>query len=211
MTPHGHFGATWEQVDNTHLQSPYSSEEVPGAAPLPGHASLNPGGKVSPILPNGYEVCDSEGDNCASGKGGLIPDPVLDGEFLPLNPAITNVVRQVEIPEEVQEVNAEWRALLAERESVWFYYQMIGTQNSNYEDGNPNLGPGVRGAQVSSTNNLINTTLESYTQKGWSCALCHQNAFPLGVTLPLPPFSKAYEPLRTISFLLQNARGNRDK
>jgi hypothetical protein len=31
------------------------------------------------------------------------------------------------------------------------------------------------------------------------------------VILPLPPFSKAYEPLRTISFLLQNARGNRDK
>lgn len=67
------------------------------------------------------------------------------------------------------------------------------------------------GAQASSTNNLINAALESYTQKGWSCALCHQNAFPLGVSYPLPPIQQEYEDLRTISFVLQNAQNFQKK
>jgi hypothetical protein len=71
--------------------------------------------------------------------------------------------------------------------------------------------PGVVGAQASSTNNLINATLESYTQEGWSCGRCHQNAFPLGVSLPLPPIQQEYDVLRTISFVLQNARSHRSQ
>ena len=35
-----------------------------------------------------------------------------------------------------------------------------------------------------------------------------QGNLPLGVGLPLPPFSKEYEALRTISFLLQGAVNN---
>jgi hypothetical protein len=59
------------------------------------------------------------------------------------------------------------------KESVWFYYQLIGTQNPNLNDKpNGHLGPGVIGAQASNVQNLINTTLESYTQKGVQlCAL----------------------------------------
>lgn len=212
VTPNaGHIGATFEQVDNTRLQAAYSSQDVEGAAGLPTHASLNPGGQVSPIYPNGYEVCDFQGNNCqsgiAAGQPGGVPTPIRDGEVLLNNPEITNVVRQVAIDEDVQEVNAEWREKL--KGSVWFYYQMIGAQNANIDEPNSNLGPGVRGAQVSSTNHLINTTLESYTQtNGWSCALCHQNATPLGVSLPLPPFGEAWDALHTISFLLQNAQTN---
>jgi hypothetical protein len=208
VTPFGHIGTTFEQVDNTALQRAYSGHDVSGAAPLPPHASLNPGGETSPDYPNGYAVCNSLGIECKSGVGGEIPAALKDGDPLPRSRPITNVVRQVPIPDAVQEVNAEWRDKL--RGSVWFYYQMIGTQNPNVDTPNFDLGPGVRGAQVSNTTNLINTALESYTQKGWSCALCHQNAAPLGVSLPLPPFGKAWDPLHTISFLLQNAQTNKD-
>jgi hypothetical protein len=204
VTAFGHIGTTFEQVDNTNLQREYSSREVPGAADLPPHASLNPGKNAD--YPNGYEICNSKGNNCKAGIGGNLPDPLMDKAPVPLNPEITNISRQVPISPAVQEVNAEWRKAL--EGTVWFYYQMIDAQNANIDTPNPNLGPGVRGAQVSSTNNLINTALESYTQKGWSCALCHQNAFPKGVTLPLPSFGPAYDPLHTISFLLQNAKSD---
>jgi hypothetical protein len=206
VTANGHIGGTFEQVDNTRLQRAYSSAAVAGAAGLPDHASLNPGGRTSPDSPNGYEVCDSAGNNCVSGVGGIVPKPIQDGDVLPADPQISNIIRQIPIPADVQKRNAAWRKKL--KGSVWFYYQMIGTQNANVDEPNPNLGPGVRGAQVSNTNNLINTTLESYTQAGWNCAQCHLNAFPLGVTLPLPPFEDAYEPLHLISFLLQTARSS---
>ncbi len=207
FTQFGHIGTTFEQVDNTRLQSEYSSEQIPDAAELPLHASLNPGGTVSPIYDGGYEVCDAEGNNCQSGLGGLIPTPIKKGEALSANPNITNITRQVEIPENVQAINAKWRERL--KETVWFYYQMIGTQNRNLNfESTPNIGPGLVGAQASNTRNLINTALESYTQEGWSCAQCHQNAFPLGVSLPFPPFEQAFAPLHTISFLLQNAQSN---
>ena len=140
----------------------------------------------------------------------MVPKPIKKGEPLPIHPDITNIARQVGIPQEVKEINKKWRKRL--KGTVWFYYQMIGTQNEhlNFES-TPNLGPGVIGAQVSNTRNLINTALESYTQEGWSCALCHQNAFPLGVSLPFPPLEQAFAPLHTISFLLQNARTNKGR
>lgn len=206
VTRLGHIGTTFEQVDNTTLQPAYSSKEVPGAADLPSHASLNPAGSTPANYPNGYEVCNSNGKKCKAGVGGSVPTPLKDFNVLPLDPSITNISRQVPIPDEVQAVNAQWRKKL--KGTVWFYYQMIGTQNPNVQSPNPHLGPGVRGAQVSSTNNLINAALESYTQEGWSCAQCHQNAFPQGVTLPLPSFGPAFDPLHTISFLLQNAVPN---
>jgi hypothetical protein len=199
----GQMGATFEQVDNTQLQRQYSSRRVDGAAPLPAHPSLNPDSEPTPDYLNGYEVCDSRGRHCESGVGGRIPTPIKDGEPLSPTPPITNVSRQVAIPEPVQKINAKWRERL--EGSVLFYYQMIGAQNRNIDVPNPNLGPGVVGAQASSTNNLINTTLESYTQQGYSCAGCHQNAFPQGVRVPLPPNQQEYDGLRIISFLLQNA------
>jgi len=210
VTQFGHIGATFEQVDNTNLQPEYSSQQVPEAAALPPHASLNPGGEVAPIYDNGYEVCDFVGTRCESGFRGLIPPPIKDGASLSPTPSITNIARQVPIPDAVQRINAKWRKGL--EKTVWFYYQMIGTQNKNLNvEPNSNLGPGVIGPQSSNANNLINTGLESYTQKGYSCAGCHQNAFPQGVTIPFPPFEENFAPLHTISFLLQNAISNKGK
>jgi len=210
VTPFGHIGTTFEQVDNTRLQPEYSKSEMfPEAAELPETPNLNPGGDVA--YDNGYQVCDPLGIDCESGLRGLLPKNFKQGDPIPpkTQRPFTNIVRQVEIPEDVQEVNAKWRKRLAG--TVWFYYQMIGTQNKNLNiEPNPNLGPGVIGAQSSNTTNLINTALESYTQKGWSCALCHQNAFPLGVSLPFPPFEQNFAPLHTISFLLQTAKSNKD-
>lgn len=210
VTPYGHIGTTFEQVDNTNLQPEYSSEKVSGAADLPLHASLNPEGRVAPEYDNGYQICDADGKDCKAGIGGTLPEPVKKGEPFSTLYGITNISRQVAIPEDVRKINTKWRKRL--KGTVLFYYQMIDTQNKNLNiEPNPHLGPGTLGAQVSNTRNLINTALESYTQEGWSCALCHQNAFPLGVDLPFPPTEENYAALRTISFLLQNAAQFKNK
>ena len=112
-------------------------------------------------------------------------------------------------------------------DTVWRYYQLVGAQNESgtldnpfWQEANPdkvenpflgpgipneNLGPGIPGPQYSNTTDLVNTTLESYTQPGFSCARCHINAFPQGVTA-FPPYEKRFEPLHVMSFLLQNAQ-----
>ena len=194
-----HVGATFEQVDNVSLtpdDSPF---------PLPPHPSLNPGldSDSPPPYSNGYEV---EGQ---SGFSQLIPEPLPDGKDLPpiADRPITNVSRVVPIPADVQEVNTKFRDML--QGSVWNFYEMIGTDNPNLNDGdNPNLGTGILGAQTANTQNLMNTTLESYTQSGWSCSRCHLNAFPQGVTLPFPSFEEKFKALHVISFLLLNAQSH---
>ena len=126
--------------------------------------------------------------------------------------------RATPIPQAVQKVNRRYQTRL--RDTVWRYYQLIGTQNKSgtmhnpYVDGenpylgpgipNRDLGPGVPGPQFSNTTNLVNTTLESYTQPGFSCAGCHINAFPHGVEA-FPPFESRFTPLPVMSFLLLNA------
>ena len=92
---------------------------------------------------------------------------------------------------------------------------MIGLDFNRYRlacPANDNFGPiemwvmvWVPGAQYSTTSSLVNTTLESYTQGGWSCARCHINAFPQGVEV-FPPFEPQFEDLHVMSFLLQNAQ-----
>jgi hypothetical protein len=201
-----HIGATFEQVDNVKLRR--DSRSHAGPFPLPPHPSLNPGlGSANPPpYLNGYEVGGE------SGFSGLIPGPLADGQDLPpvSKRPMTNVSREVPIPGDVEAVNRQYRNKL--KGSVWFYYQLIGTQNPNLNDKpNGHLGPGVIGAQASNVQNLINTTLESYTQNGFSCARCHLNAFPQGVQLPLPPFEQNFAPLHVISFLLLNAKENDDE
>ena len=199
-----HIGTTFEQVDNVSLPP----DEEGGPFPLPPHPSLNPGidSDSPPPYLNGYQV------NGQSGRSGLIPPPLQDGEPLPEKSErpITNISRQVPVSPDVKEVNAKFRGLLRERQSVWFYYKMIGTSNPNLNNPpnppNPYLGPGIAGAQYSNGQNLINTALESYTQEGWACQRCHLNAFPQGVSFPLPSFEEKFKALHIISFLLLNAK-----
>lgn len=165
--------------------------------------------------PNGYEV------NGLTGQPGLIPLAFLAKEPLPPKnerPSI-NISRVTPIPLAVQRINSRYQRKW--RHSVLRYYQLIGAQNrsGSTEDNfnvasnpylgpgipNDDLGPGIPGAQYSTTSSLVNTTLESYTQGGWSCARCHINAFPQGVEV-FPPFEPQFKDLHVMSFLLQNAQ-----
>lgn len=198
VTPFGHLPSTFEHVDNVELLS-----QANDPLPMPGTPSLNPGSGSNspPPYPNGYEV------NGQSGLPGLIPDAFVEGDELPPvneRPEI-NVSRVTPIPYEVRQVNRKYQRML--RNSVWRYYQLVGTQNLSVADSNDYLGPGVPGPQYSNTQNLVNTTLESYTQRGWSCAGCHINAFPQGVKA-YPPFEPRFERLHVMSFLLLNAKSS---
>jgi len=51
--------------------------------------------------------------------------------------------------------------------------------------------------------------LESYTQPGFSCARCHINAFPQGVTV-FPPYEDYFKELHVMSFLLLSAQPESD-
>ena len=205
VTPFGHLPSTFEHVDNVRLQKRFNDP-----LPLPPHPALNPGNQGSlpygaaPQYPNGYEVGGK------SGEAGLIPATFKQGDTLPPKSEIAqvNVSRQTPIPLAVQITNRKYQWLL--RDSVWSYYQLIGTQNKNLTVPNPHLGPGIPGAQHSSVQNLVNTTLETYTQKGFSCSRCHLNAFPHGVTV-FPPYEKRFEDLHVMSFLLLNAKSGQEE
>lgn len=244
VTPHGHLPSTFEHVDNVELVrqagDPLRLPRTPSMNPgqfrnvwpiwNPGEAdfffasgggALSSGGEqLWPHYPNGYEV------GGLSGQPGLIPRAFLySGDTAPpIGERVQiNVSRATPIPAEVNTVNSRYQHKL--RDSVWRYYQLIGTQNisgTNELNPNPdlqaninpnlgpgipndNLGPGIPGAQYSNTTDLINTTLESYTQPGFSCARCHINAFPHGVQA-FPPYENAFIDLHVMSFILLNAK-----
>ena len=190
----------------------------------PGRAGYEPGDgewafQPWPAYPNGYEV------DGLSGQPGLIIPAFNVGSAVPpvAERRSVNVSRATPIPRAVQKVNRRYQNRY--RDTVWRYYQLIGTQgksgtednpfvdeeNPNLGPGIPNtdLGPGIPGPQQSNTTNLVNTTLESYTQPGWSCARCHINAFPQGVTA-FPPFESRFTDLHVMSFLLLNAKSSQD-
>jgi hypothetical protein len=241
VTPTGHLPSTFEHIDNVEL---FHRRDDP--LPLPETPSLNPGaGKKfpwhryrlpwgnkykkrllkkwaryirsnpAPSYPNGYEV------GGLTGQPGIIPMAFLNSNdpIPPVDERLNiNVSRATPIPYAVQKVNRQYQAELTD--SVWRYYQLVGTQNLSGTEDNPNispnnpdlgpgipnknLGPGVPGPQFSNTPDLVNTTLESYTQPGFSCARCHINAFPHGVAA-FPPFEDYFTPLHVMSFLLLTA------
>ncbi|MFV8782542.1 hypothetical protein ACNKU7_08985 [Microbulbifer sp. SA54] len=205
VTPFGHLPSTFEHVDNVRLQKRFNDP-----LPLPAHPALNPGiegGQFlagAPQYPNGYEV------DGRSGEAGLIPPAFKLGDLLPQKSDIkqVNVSRETPIPADVQLANRKYQWLL--RDTVWSYYQLIGTQNKNLQAPNRHLGPGIPGAQHSNVQNLVNTTLETYTQKGFSCSRCHLNAFPHGVSV-FPPYEERFEALHVMSFLLLNAKSGQEE
>ncbi|MGB5833780.1 MAG: hypothetical protein WBG92_17550 [Thiohalocapsa sp.] len=202
VTPFGHLPSTFEQIDNVELR-----REWRDPLPLPQTPALNPGtdrkgyraDRRGAKYPNGYEI------GGVTGEAGIIPEPFYANEQLPSKNERkqVNVSRVTPIPREVARLNRKYQYRL--KDSVWRYYQLIGTQNLNVTERNKHLGPGIPGAQFSNVQNLVNSTLESYTQKGFSCARCHINAFPLGVT-DFPPFESRFKDLHVMSFLLLNAK-----
>jgi len=196
VTPFGHLPSTFEHVDNVKLV-----RKIDDPLFLPATPSLNPGmdSASPPPYPNGYEV------GGLSGQAGIIPKAIVNGDptILVQERKQVNVSRSTPIPEAVQQVNEKYQGMLDD--TVWRYYQLIGTQNPNVTIPNEHLGPGIPGPQYSNVQNLVNTTLESYTQPGNSCAGCHINAFPQGVDT-FPPYEPRFRDLHVMSFLLLNAK-----
>ncbi len=158
--PDGSFVAsTFEQVDNVDI----TFKPIPGLSP-----SFNSGAK-----PNQQQT--------EFGFEGSIPPPND-------NPAtkIVDVYRAVDTPDAVKAINARYQAMLAP--SVFQYYRLIGTQNMhlgavNFFPEELRVSNGHEGPTTgvyTNTNNLINTALESYSQRNFSCILCHVRARPWG-------------------------------
>jgi hypothetical protein len=116
--------------------------------------------------------------DCAICPVNTIPQPplnvTLDAET---NKTMTRtqVMREIPIPEAIDELNSQVQALLKAQDSVWQYYELVGTQYIT--NNNPQLapaGPG-QGLPTSITNEsggfpaptyLVNSVIETYLQKG---------------------------------------------
>ncbi len=216
VTPNGHLPSTFEHVDNVEL---FQVPDDP--LPLPKTPSLNPGRRHAhgwsrgpARYPNGYEV---EG---LSGQPGIIPKAFAVGATVPPvdQRRRINVSRATPIPQAVQRINRRYQAML--RDTVWRYYQLVGTQNKSgtrnnpYVDGeNPYLGPGRSqprpGARRAGTPVLQHDQPRQHDARVVHAARlqlrgCHINAFPHGVEA-FPPFEARFTPLHVMSFLLLNA------
>lgn len=127
------------------------------------------------------------------------------------------------LPPAVVKINQHYQNLAPVKNSVLQFYQLIGTQNKHLgpvsfdtaaaRETNGPQGP-VTG-QITNANNLVNSALESYTQKNFACILCHIKARPFGVIpsdkpgmkqMPGVP-DKAFQDdtFKILSFLLQSA------
>lgn len=126
-----------------------------------------------------------------------------------VNPKPVNVYRVSPLPlgdYSVSAANAKYQGLL--KDSVFSFYRLIGTQNKRPSDiigsANPNLngheGP-ITGVYTN-TSNLINAALESYSQRNFSCILCHVRARPQGV----PDGALQVDHFKILTFLLQSAQ-----
>lgn len=191
FTPNGRIAATFEQVDNV---------EVGHSAPEGLKPSLNDGEPPSPIQRLiGFENADGQTPS-------EIPPPISPSNPLKQDPEPVDIYRVTSIPPQVRQINAEYQGkLYRDSYSPLAYYQLIGTQNrhpgddfSNRES-NGHEGP-ITGVYTNA-NNLINTALESYTQKNFSCIGCHVAARPLGVTQA----SFGIDRFKVLSFLLRRA------
>ena len=182
----GYVASTFEHVDNVRADF----EPYPGLKP-----SFNDG------LPPSLEQAEYgfEGDIPTHAME-LVPEPV-------------DIYRVTPLPPAVKAVNQKYQSELlnsGSEKSVFAYYELIGTQNPHpgntfkfdtVAERNLNGHQGPTTGKYSNTNNLINAALESYTQKNFSCILCHSRARPIGVP------EKAWEEdhFKVLTFLLQSA------
>jgi hypothetical protein len=160
-------------------------------------------------------------------NNGALPTPEqrefgFQGDIPQLGDRPANVYRAAaqRIPAAVQKINKHYQTSFPVNTSVLQYYQLIGTQNRHQgpvrfataEDRERNGHQGPITGVYTNANNLVNSALESYSQKNFSCILCHVRARPLGI-LPrkpkhLPTFpQQAFEDdhFKILTFLLQMA------
>ncbi|WP_284124791.1 hypothetical protein [Parerythrobacter aestuarii] len=199
--------ATFEHVDNVAIDF----EKPLGGTLTP---SFNPGG--------GPQTPEEE----AYGFAGRIP-PCPEADRSPgqapcssgttTNPSRkpVNIYRVTPLSDAIEAINDHYQktvlgSSVGGNRSVMRFYRLIGTQNRHQgpfafdTPGERNLnghqGP-ITGVYTN-TNNLINAALESYTQKNFSCILCHAAAKPKCTP------EKAFEEdqFKTLTFLLNAAQ-----
>lgn len=190
--------STFEQIDNVQ-----SHGKVP--------ASFNHGNPTPEELEYGF----------SSGKQ---PPVIAEGTpFTPNRKLSVNIFRATsqQLPPAVVKVNTKYQSCDPVKDTPFQYYQLIGTQNRHQgaiqfktaaqREKNGHQGP-ITGVYTNA-NNLVNSALESYTQKNFSCILCHIRARPFGVLHtkkePFPSFPQvAFEDdhFKILTFLLQSAK-----
>jgi len=188
-TPNGNgafVAATFEQVDNTDI--------------LPGFAA--PG--LKPSFNSGRPPTDRQR---RLGFQGAIP-PLQQQS----NPTPVDIYRVTPLPLgdlSVSAANAKYQPLL--KGSVFQFYRLIGTQNRRPSNIIGSVDPNLNGyvgpitGVYTNTSNLINTMLESYSQKNFSCIHCHVRARPQGARDDLIAAGQV-DTFKILTFLLQAAK-----
>ena len=189
-TPDGQVACTFEQVDNVSV----GRDAPAGLTP-----SFNDGSAPNSV----QRRLGFEGDfPAAIPKGAPIPPK---SERSPVS-----VYRTFPLSDQLNTINQQYQDLLAG--SVFQYYELIGTQNKHtgvppkvsFQDSTAKALNGPEGPLTgvyTNTGNLVNTALESYTQKNHSCIQCHVQARPKGV----PTQAKEVDHFKILTFLLNNA------
>ncbi len=153
------------------------------------------------------------------GFAGKIPAEVGSEHPLPVPVDIYRASAQ-RLPAAVREINEHYQTIAPVKDSVLRFYQLIGTQNrhpgaisfTTAEDRERNGHQGPITGVYTNANNLVNAALESYTQKNFSCILCHARARPFGIphapdTTPgFPPAAFEDDHFKILTFLLQMAK-----
>ncbi|MCB1036827.1 MAG: hypothetical protein KDD47_23580, partial [Acidobacteria bacterium] len=159
------------------------------------------------------------------GFSGEIPPEVVPGQPLP-PPEPVSIYRAAaqSLPAAVRTINQLYQSTAPVKDSVLRYYQLIGTQNRHQgpitfataadREVNGHQGP-ITGVYTNA-NNLVNSALESYTQKNFSCILCHVRARTFGIphapdTTPgFPPAAFEDDHFKILTFLLQSASPSKE-
>jgi len=155
------------------------------------------------------------------GFEGKMPHAIKAGKPSP-KPEPVGIYRATaqRLPAAVRQINERYQTTAPVKGSVLRYYQLIGTQNHHQgkidfttgEDRERNGHQGPTTGVYTNANNLVNSALESYTQKNFSCILCHVRARPFGMphapdTTPgFPPAAFEDDHFKILTFLLQSAQ-----
>ena len=129
------------------------------------------------------------------------PTPIYYATPLPQNLPV-NVCRVTPIPATVAALNASYQKKLTG--TLWQYYQMVNTLNPMPGGPCALTDPPLSGAAMN-TCDMVNVTIETYTQVNTQCNSCHQFGFPKGV-LELTPQPPDLGKLQIFTFLLGHAQ-----
>ncbi|MCB9949896.1 MAG: hypothetical protein H6824_02820 [Planctomycetaceae bacterium] len=169
----GFVASTFEQIDNVTSNVERKSSGELQAVPATFNDGMPP---TAEELEYGF-AGEIPKINCVDCKEELVP---------PTSPVNIYRATAQAIPPAVQKINQQYQSKPELQGSPLQYYQLIGTQNRHpgpmsfdtpaERETNGPQGPTT--GVYSNANNLVNSALESYTQKNFTCLRCHIQARP---------------------------------